>query len=75
MQKVSLKALVDNFQDNIEQYPKIRKTVGEKVTDKSCTIALDKVEEEVVVVVVVGALAIGFTFDSTVLFEQVADSF
>jgi len=79
MQKVSLKALVDNFQDNIEQYPKIRKTVGEKVTDKSCTIALDKVEEEEeeeeVVVVVVGALAIGFTFDSTVLFEQVADSF
>jgi hypothetical protein len=35
MQKVSLKALVDNFQDNIEQYAKIRKTVGEKVTDKS----------------------------------------
>jgi hypothetical protein len=33
------------------------------------------VEEEEEEVVVVGALAIGFTFDSTVLFEQVADSF
>jgi hypothetical protein len=43
------------------------------VTDKSAQWALDKVEEEEIVVV--GAFAIGFTFDSTVWFEQLADSF